>query len=112
MLIGGTFTSYNGTPAGYIARLNADGSLDTTFNYGGTGANNNVDEIVILPSGKILIAGAFSTYNGLPAPRITRLNADGSMDAGFNPGTGPAGGPGFYAMAVQNASLTSLIFFL
>jgi len=32
VLIGGAFTHYNGTNLNYIARLNADGSVDTTFN--------------------------------------------------------------------------------
>src|SRR4030095_4178705 len=38
---------------------------------------------------KILIGGLFTSYNGMPRSRIARLNNDGSLDATFNPGTGP-----------------------
>ena len=31
IIIGGWFTSYNGTASNYIARLNADGTLDSSF---------------------------------------------------------------------------------
>jgi uncharacterized delta-60 repeat protein len=44
IVIGGNFTSYNGNVAAgdFVTRLNADGSLDTTFNVGGAGANGGV----------------------------------------------------------------------
>ncbi|WP_144035926.1 delta-60 repeat domain-containing protein [Spirosoma fluviale] len=89
ILIGGTFTTYNGTGRNYIARLNADGSLDTGFNPG-TGANSNVYSMAVQGDGKILIGGTFTTYNGTGRNYIARLNADGSLDTGFNPGTGPS----------------------
>jgi uncharacterized delta-60 repeat protein len=90
VLIGGDFTSYNGTPCNYIARLNADGSLDTTFNPG-TGANSSIWPLAIQPNGKVLIGGNFTIYNGTPRNYIARLNADGSLDTTFNPGTGVGG---------------------
>jgi uncharacterized delta-60 repeat protein len=90
MLIGGAFVSYNGTPRNRIARLNADGSLDASFNPG-TGANVTVQSLALQPDGKVLIGGGFSSYNGTPRNYIARLNADGSLDASFNPGTGASG---------------------
>jgi uncharacterized delta-60 repeat protein len=87
ILIGGGFTSYNGTARSRIARLNTDGSLDTSFDPG-TGASSWVDEIALQPDGKILIAGDFTSYNGTERVRVARLNADGSLDTGFDPGTG------------------------
>jgi uncharacterized delta-60 repeat protein len=87
LLIGGGFTAYNGTPRNHIARLNADGSLDASFNPG-TGANSSVSSLALQPDGKVLIGGVFTTYNGTPRNRIARLNANGSLDASFNPGTG------------------------
>jgi len=99
VLLGGAFTSYNGTTRGYIARLNTDGSLDMTFNSS-VGAGSTIQAIAVQPDGKILIAGAFSTYNGTNRNRIARLNADGSLDAGFNPGTGANNL--IYAMALQS----------
>ena len=87
ILIGGEFTSYNGTAHNRIARLNANGSLDTGFNPG-MGANGSVRTLVLNPDGKILIGGLFTSFNGTARNRLARLNADGSLDAGFDPGTG------------------------
>ncbi len=87
ILIAGFFTSYNGTVRNRIARLNADGSLDTGFNPG-AGANGGVSAIALQPDGKILIGGDFTSYNGTGRNRIARLNANGTLDTGFNPGAG------------------------
>ena len=87
IIISGMFVSYNGTPRSGIARLNSDGSLDTSFNPG-TGPDRQILETAIQPDGKILIGGNFSSYNGASIERIARLNPDGSLDSGFNPGTG------------------------
>ncbi len=87
IIIGGWFISYNGTSRNYIARLNANGSLDTTFNPG-IGASYIVYTNSIQNDGKIIIAGDFTSYNGTARNRIARLNTDGSLDSSFNPGTG------------------------
>jgi uncharacterized delta-60 repeat protein len=87
IIIGGSFTTYNGTLINNIARLNADGTLDLTFNPG-TGANDSVLGTAIQSDGKIIIGGGFTSYNGTAINRIARLNADGTIDLTFNPGTG------------------------
>jgi uncharacterized delta-60 repeat protein len=87
ILIAGSFTSYNGTTSNRIARLNSDGSLDTSFNIS-TGAGNTINAMVLQPDGKILIGGSFTTYAGTSINRIARLNTDGTLDSTFNPGTG------------------------
>ncbi len=79
-----------------IARLNANGSLDTSFNSG-TGASQSVGVFVFQPDGKVLIGGDFTTINGTNRNRIARLNANGSLDLGFNPGTGADGTVRFIA---------------
>ena len=90
VLIGGWFTMVNGTSRNSIARLNADGSLDTTFlNAPLTGADMAVRALALQPDGKVVIGGSFTTVNGTPRNRIARLNADGSLDTSFNPGSGP-----------------------
>jgi len=102
VLIGGDFTDYNGISRNGIARLNADGSLDATFNPG-TGADNTIQSLALQPDGKVLIGGDFTNYNGTPRNRIARMNADGSLDATFNPGTGVGGGsfPTVLSLALQ-----------
>lgn len=87
IIIAGDFTSYNGTGRTRIARLNADGSLDGTFNPG-AGANNSIRAMVIQPDGKIIIAGGFTTYDGTGRNRLARLNTDGTLDGTFAPTTG------------------------
>lgn len=87
MLVAGEFTSYDGNLCGHIARLNTNGTLDTTFNPG-TGLNSNVRTMVMQPDGRILLGGDFTMVNGTPLNRIARLNADGSLDTTFTPGTG------------------------
>ncbi|HLA56011.1 MAG TPA: MopE-related protein [Flavobacterium sp.] len=90
ILIAGGFTSYDGTPRGGIARLNADGSLDTGFDPGTgiTGGGVYVYAIAIQSDGKIVIGGSFTAVDGTPRNNIARLNDDGSLDTGYNVGTG------------------------
>ena len=91
IIIGGNFTSYNGKPVNRIARLLVNGLLDESFNISGTGTDSTVYSIALQADGKILIGGAFTSFNGAPANYLTRLNADGTKDAGFNTGTGTDG---------------------
>lgn len=86
IIIGGSFTSYNGISRNRIARLNSDGTLDTTFNPG-TGASSFIYTTKIQSNGKIIIGGSFTTYNGIQRKYIARLNTDGSLDTAFNSGT-------------------------
>ena len=90
ILMGGDFTVVKETSRNGIARLHANGTLDGTFNPG-SGANGLVDSVVVQLDGKILIGGTFTTVNGTNRNRIARLNADGSLDDSFNPGTGANG---------------------
>ena len=78
ILVGGGFSTYNGTTRNRIIRLNSNGSIDTSFNIG-TGFNGNVFTIDIQPDGKILVGGDFTTYNGTTSNRIIRLNPNGSI---------------------------------
>ena len=87
ILVVGDFTTYKGVSANRIVRLNTDGSIDTSFDYG-TGFNNTMRTIVIQPDGKILIGGLFTTYKGLIENCIIRLNTDGSKDLTFNNSVG------------------------
>lgn len=87
ILLAGDFTTYKGIIIKSIARANSDGTLDGTFNPG-LGANGAIYSMALQEDGKILIAGDFTTYNGIPANRIAKLNSDGSLDTSFNSGTG------------------------
>lgn len=87
IIVGGVFTSYNGSSRNHIARLNTDGTLDAAFNPG-VGANSDVNTIAIQTDAKIIIGGFFTSYNGVPRNCIARINIDGTLDESFNPGLG------------------------
>jgi len=92
-ILAGNFTTVDGAARGRIARLNADGSNDHTFMNGLSGASDTILEAVVLPDGRILIGGVFSSVNGVARGSIARLNADGSLDPTFQNGmAGAAGG--------------------
>jgi uncharacterized delta-60 repeat protein len=109
ILIGGNFKTYDSTVVGYLARLNSDGTLDSSFNSGGTGFNNVVSAILALSNGKILVCGTFSSFNSASGTTtiggIARLNSDGTLDTSFNAGgTGFNSGVSAYRIALQSTN--------
>jgi len=91
IMVGGNFTSYNGTSVNRIVRLNSDGSIDNTFNIG-TGFDNQVLSIYVQTNSKILVSGNFTSYNGTSVDKIVRLFSDGTLDTTLNTGTGFSSG--------------------
>ncbi|MDD2231229.1 MAG: hypothetical protein PHY48_17740, partial [Candidatus Cloacimonetes bacterium] len=88
VLIGGAFTSYGGTARRRVARLNSDGSLDTSFGSSFSGLDNSVSAIAVQSDGKVLIGGSFTKYGVTTRQRVARLNSDGSLDTSFGSTTG------------------------
>lgn len=86
-IVGGAFTTYNGSTANRVARVNRNGTLDASFATG-TGANGQVNHVAVDGNGKVLLGGTFTAYNGTACARLVRLNTNGSIDAGFTTGTG------------------------
>ena len=84
IIVAGDFNRVGGVLRNNIARLNADGTLDQTFDTG-TGFDGMIEKLVVQPDGKILVGGDFATFNQTGQGKITRLNADGSLDTTFNP---------------------------
>jgi len=84
VLIGGLFDHFNGVTITNLARLNADGSLDTNFNAGfGSGPDGSVHALAIQNTGQVLVGGGFTNFNGTALNRIARLNTDGTLDTNF-----------------------------
>jgi hypothetical protein len=83
----GTFTTYKGVAANRIIRLNPDGSKDTDFDNS-TGFNIAVNTLLLDSNGKLYVGGVFTTYKGVAANSIIRLNPDGSKDTDFDNSTG------------------------
>ncbi len=82
ILLGGDFTQVHGQARQNLARLNPDGSLDTTFN---PGANGIVRSIAATVNGQTLVAGEFTSIAGTSRHYVARLNADGTLDTSFDP---------------------------
>ena len=98
LILGGAFTRLgNTTNLIGIARLNATGSLDTSFQSGhglrlkfpiaGLFFDGFLSKVQCLADGKILIGGVFSVYDDVGRTNLARLNANGSLDTTFNPGS-------------------------
>ena len=88
LVIVGHFTDLNGISK--IARLNANGSLDSTFNFEGVGFNGHAFVLKLLSDGSLLVGGQFSAYNGQdivngsPVGPLVKLNSDGSLNTSFS----------------------------
>jgi uncharacterized delta-60 repeat protein len=84
VIVGGNFGTYKGVTSKYLARINTDGSLDTTFNPG-TNLNAAVQAVALQPNGQIVVGGDFTSIGGiLGRDHIARFNSDGSLDTNFD----------------------------
>jgi len=88
-LLAGEFTEIQGIGRERVARLNYDGTLDFTFSPG-IGPDGGVDFLAIQADDKVLVAGRFTTFDGVPRNRLARLESSGEVDPGFDPGEGPS----------------------
>lgn len=86
ILIGGSFTSFNGVTVGRLIRLNSDGSYDPLFNTI-IGASGIVYDICPQSDGSIIIAGSFAKYNNVTVNRIARIFLNGALDNSFTTGS-------------------------
>ena len=88
ILLGGSFTTVNGVSRSYLARLNADGSVDNGF-LTNSYPDGTITCVALQADGSILLGGNFGNVwvGGTPTlrNRIARLNADGTLDPSFNP---------------------------
>ncbi len=84
ILMGGYFKSVDGVALPNLARLNPDGTRDSSFKLR-TGASGPVWRIRVQPDGKIVIGGVFDSLGGRSSKKLARLNADGLNDPTFRP---------------------------
>lgn len=80
----GSFTTFSGVSRNRIARINYDGTLDTSFVIG-TGFTRNTFYAALDTGGKILVCGTGANqYSGTSVGMICRLNSNGSLDTTFS----------------------------
>jgi uncharacterized repeat protein (TIGR01451 family)/uncharacterized delta-60 repeat protein len=100
ILIAGSFDNYNGTPTNCIVRLLPNGNIDPNFNLNAPGANRVIYDLDLetpaSATSDIIFCGEFTTYNGGSVKKMARMHSNGSIDTGFNIGTGTldSGGSG------------------
>ncbi len=102
-----TGSLYNGTNTDIeVARYNADGSPDNSFNGNGkviTPIYSSFDDgnnIVLLPDGKILVGGRANTSVSNSDLALVRYNSNGSLDNSFN-------GNGKLTLRIPNSTIAS-----
>jgi uncharacterized delta-60 repeat protein len=78
-----------------VRRTNTDGSVDSTFTA--TSANNPIHVTAMQADGKVLVGGFFTSYASTARNNLARVNADGTLDNGFNPNANSA----VYAFSIQ-----------
>ncbi|MBK6832722.1 MAG: delta-60 repeat domain-containing protein [Flavobacteriales bacterium] len=94
ILVAGEFTDFNGIPRGGLTQLLSNGGLDPSFNVGiGFQGQPYAYTLSVLGNDQVIVGGYFTSYQSLGiSPRMVRLNADASLDATFNAGTGANAG--------------------
>jgi uncharacterized delta-60 repeat protein len=97
IVIGGAFSEVAGEVRRGVARLTADGFVDTSFT-GDALSGGTVFSIARQSDGRLVVVGDF-TVGGNPV-NIARLNTDGTLDSSFNPGSGA--NATVYAVALQS----------
>ncbi len=89
----GSFASYSSTGVNGIVRLNPNGTIDGGFTPSGGGGVISTLGVAGDGSGDLYVGGDFITFNAVAnRNRLVRLNSDGTLDSGFDIGTGPSAG--------------------
>jgi uncharacterized delta-60 repeat protein len=87
VLITGNFTNFNGVRINGLARLNSDGSLDTSFDEG-DGLNTWGRSLTLLSDGRFIVTGWFNHYHNADHSRMAIVSPDGTADSTFAPNFG------------------------
>lgn len=90
LVIGGMFSQYGGQPVKPLFRINANGTVDETFEAGGN-LNGDISSVRLLSNDQLLVTGTFSQIGGKERRKIAVLEANGTATAGFDPGAGADG---------------------
>lgn len=88
LVIAGYFEKVNNVFRRHVARLNSDGTVDSTFSPALAELDSEFYALALQPDGKLLIGGTFTNLGPVVRNRIARLNLDGSIDESFDLGVG------------------------
>ena len=100
ILVGGSFTQIAGQTHPYLARLESNGQLDTSFP---AETDGSVFRLLAQPDGKILVGGSFNNLQGVARKGIGRLLTNGTVDLDFDAGLLPGSEQSAFALGLQPA---------
>lgn len=94
IIVGGSFDASSTSPyRSSVARLNANGTLDSSFDIGfgahaagNTSATSTVNAVCILPDGRVAVGGSFTGFNGTNKNRFVVLSSSGALDNSYTTG--------------------------
>ncbi|MGZ4971831.1 MAG: delta-60 repeat domain-containing protein, partial [Limisphaerales bacterium] len=92
------FTNLNGTNINHLARLNADGSLDLSFNPNVSGT---VYSLALQTDGQVIVGGNFYSVSGQSRNYLARVKPNGTLDLTFNPNLNPVTDGAVYSTGLQ-----------
>ncbi|HTY89437.1 MAG TPA: delta-60 repeat domain-containing protein [Candidatus Acidoferrum sp.] len=86
VLVGGMFAGINGVSRIRLARLHADGAVDSNFvaSVNSSQSFTTVSHLAVQANEQIVLGGWFESVNGAPHTNIARLNNNGSLDPGYS----------------------------
>jgi len=86
IIAAGAFTTYSGSTANRIVRINTNGTFDATFNPGSgfNIFNTRYSKIVVDQENNIHVVGPFTTYSGSTVNGYVKLSPDGTLLPAFD----------------------------
>ena len=90
-IVCGSFSASSTSPFRFsVARINTNGTLDTSFNVGfgahstsSTSTANWVNSVAVLPNGKVAVGGTFGRFNNIAKQRFAVLSSTGAVDTSY-----------------------------
>ena len=78
----GFFNTYKGTSSPRIVKIDTSGNIDATFNVG-TGFVGSPYGVDLDSTGRVIVVGNMTDYNGTPVNGLVAIDSVGSLDATF-----------------------------
>jgi uncharacterized delta-60 repeat protein len=110
LIAAGTFASYSGSTVNTIARINTNGTLDTTFNPGSgfNTFNTPTSKIVVDQENNIHVVGPFTTYSGSTVNGYVKLAPNGTIHPSFTGSLSSSSTIGIYAPNFPSRNATTI----
>jgi hypothetical protein len=85
IIVGGSFTDFDGNAIGYITKLDSKGTYNSSFTTNaGTGFDSDVLSLDIDPSDNIYVGGVFTDFNGTTVYRAAKMSGTGVQNSTFS----------------------------